>query len=179
MPWSEIFNRKIYEYFLIGEDEVERQNLYKSLIALYTQAKYKCLQVGVHSTKNEKHGNNWVSIDLYDARPCIDLKMDLHKLEFENDFFDFIEACAILEHCKKPWICAEEINRVLKSGGYCYLEVPFCQVYHPTSAQGSQNNGGDYYRWTQQGIAEMMKPLVCEKTLLGNDGGIVYLGRKK
>ena len=64
-------------------------------------------------------------------------------------------------------------------GGEVYLEVPFCQAYHPTSAGGKQNNGGDYWRFTREGIKELMKPLICKATLLGNDGGIVYWGVRK
>lgn len=45
-------------------------------------------------------------------------------LPFENSFFDFITMFELIEHLFDPDFALEEINRVLKKGGYLLLSTP-------------------------------------------------------
>lgn len=79
--------------------------------------------------KNE--GIDYVGITIGDSdlKYCIDngynvKKMDISFLDFDDNTFDLIWARHCLEHSIFPLYTLNEFNRVLKSGGYCYIEVP-------------------------------------------------------
>jgi hypothetical protein len=56
---------------------------------------------------------------------------------------------AVLEHTRYPWIVAKEFYRVLRSGSYGVIAVPFLQPQHACPH--------DYVRFTEQGLVELMK----------------------
>lgn len=178
MSWSESLTPEIYNYFLLGPENKERIELFGDLLRKYASDQYRCLQVGVPSWEDKKFGKNFTSIDLYDDRPCIDLCMDLHDLNFSNRSFDFIVCNAVLEHVKAFWVCSKEMMRVLKPGGELYVEVPFCQSYHPCNLETGGEHGGDYWRFTKQGLMELFSELSCQGIFLGDDGGIAALFKK-
>jgi ubiquinone/menaquinone biosynthesis C-methylase UbiE len=45
-------------------------------------------------------------------------------LPFKDNTFDVVECFTVLEHVKKPEIVIDEMIRVLKLGGFCYIFVP-------------------------------------------------------
>lgn len=192
--WELAFAPEIVNYFSNGKGNTERQALFHDLIEKYKSMDYRCLQVGVPNSMNQKYGRNFIAVDLYDKRDCIDMRCDLTRTPFENSTFDFIVCAAVLEHVKNPFACIAEMTRILKPDGEIYLEVPFVQSYHPFKGwangdkimQGEtfdlpkdENHGGDYWRFTPQGIFELAKPLVPIKIILINEGGISYYGRKE
>ena len=69
--------------------------------------------------------------------PCVD-----------NEF-DLVIAQEVLEHINDPRKAVEEIHRVLKQGGYFYLQLPFIIGFHPCP--------NDYWRFTHQGIQELLE----------------------
>ncbi|MCL4418365.1 MAG: class I SAM-dependent methyltransferase, partial [Actinobacteria bacterium] len=71
---------------------------------------------------------------------------DAHYLPFKNNSIDCIFSNAVLEHVKKPWIVASEIERVLKVGGYVVINLPFLNIIHDDE---------DYFRFTLKGIREL------------------------
>lgn len=52
------------------------------------------------------------------------VKMDQSFLEFEDDSFDIIWARHVIEHSVIPLYTLHEYRRILRPGGYLYLEVP-------------------------------------------------------
>lgn len=188
MPW-ELRLEEVYQYTLEGSEE-RYKNEWRS--KLYTPDK-ACLQIGVFSGWHEKYGPNWTSMDKYDTRPCIDHNVDICVKEecskFENHF-DLIECNAILEHVKQPFHAAENLILMLKQGGILYAEVPFIQPYHPHGKyQESEGmlvegvdcdhpHGGDYWRFTPQGIRQLFINLELIDLRLINEGGILFIGRK-
>jgi len=62
--------------------------------------------------------------------------------------FDFVLAQEVLEHVDSPDAAVDEIYRVLKIGGYFYLQLPFIIGYHPCP--------NDYWRFTHQGIRALL-----------------------
>ena len=196
--WNLQFLKVFVKHFMHGKDQQEKQNLFASVINRDSNDLSKvCLQGGVPSSMDKKYGQNLVSIDLYDERPCIDHKMDLENLYhyFGSIYkFDFIVCNAILEHVKNPWKCVDNLKAVMKKGSEIWLEVPFVQVYHPfksykehehgmladtNDCSGDNNHGGDYWRFTPQGIVELMKPLKPIKVMMIDQGGVCYYGRKE
>jgi Methyltransferase domain len=55
---------------------------------------------------------------------------DLHSLPFADEIFDGVVVQAVLEHVADPYLCVEEIHRVLKKDGVVYGETPFVAQVH-------------------------------------------------
>jgi SAM-dependent methyltransferase len=196
MTWSLQFHfdPTVVEYFKDGKDEQRRRDECLSLFKKYDRDGCKCLQVGVNSETDQKINTRFMAIDLYDKRPCIDYNCDLADTHFKDETFDFIHCCSVLEHVKQPFDCAKEMIRILKKGGEIWVETPFVWAYHPTkhyleSAHGSiyklkedlpadWQHGGDYWRFTPEGLAELMKPLECVDVMLCDGGAVAYWGKK-
>ena len=49
--------------------------------------------------------------------------MDAHKLIFDDYVFDLTYSIATLEHCRDPLAVLQEMKRVTKKGGYCYVQA--------------------------------------------------------
>ena len=75
-----------------------------------------------------KKSNNieYTTADLYS--PLADIKMDIHKMPFDDNCFDFIMCNHVLEHVENDIKALSEIKRVLKKGGRAIVQVPF---YYP------------------------------------------------
>lgn len=194
--WKVQFSHEVWKYFQYGKDNQLRLDMHHNLIKDASEkANEVNLQIGVPHDKNEKHGKNWIAVDLYDKRPCIDHNMDLSDLKFEDNKFNFIECNAVLEHVKNPFKCAAELYRVCKVGGEIWAEVPYMQWYHPfknynedkhgilcelqDNMKDDFEHGGHYFNFTPQGICEIMKPFKLKKLLLINEGGICFYGVKE
>ncbi|WP_310489857.1 methyltransferase domain-containing protein [Chamaesiphon sp. VAR_69_metabat_338] len=78
-----------------------------------------------------------------------DILGDLHALPLQDNAVDTIVSIAVLEHTRYPWIVAKEFHRVLRTGGYGVIAVPFLQPQHACPH--------DYVRFTEQGLVELMK----------------------
>jgi SAM-dependent methyltransferase len=70
--------------------------------------------------------------------------VDIHKMPYENDTFDYVIADQILEHVKNPWIGVEEVRRVLKPGGLAILTSVLMFPIHGVPQ--------DYWRFTPDGL---------------------------
>ena len=78
----------------------------------------------------------------------IDFVSPIDKIPVEDSFFDAIICNAVLEHVENPVEVVEELYRVLKSGGYLYLCIPFMQPEHKVPT--------DYQRYTIDGIQKLV-----------------------
>ena len=54
-----------------------------------------------------------------------DIVGDIHNLPFDKNSQEAIICIAILEHVEDPIKACQELHRVLKPGGYCFVYVPF------------------------------------------------------
>jgi len=194
--WKLQFDQSVQQYFSEGRDNQRRAELHCTLLNEATNKKDVVnLQVGVPHNRESKHGKNWIAIDLFDKRDCIDFNMDISNLKFPGDMFNFIECTAILEHVKNPFVCVSELYRVAKKGCGIWIEVPYVQYYHPfknyneekhgmicetqEGLEKDQEHGGHYFNFTPQGLVEVMKPFIMKELLLINEGGICYYGIKE
>ncbi len=74
----------------------------------------------------------YVGFDFYPGEN-VDVVGDAHKLSsyFEGqDRFDLIFSSAVFEHLHMPWIAATEIQKMLKVGGYVFIETHFSFSSH-------------------------------------------------
>lgn len=57
--------------------------------------------------------------------PLAKVKMDIHEIPFEDNYFDIIFCNHVLEHVDDDKKALSEMRRVLKPGGWAILQVPF------------------------------------------------------
>ena len=81
------------------------------------------------------------------AYPSTDVRGVGEVLPFKSNSFDAVISIAVLEHVKDPWLCAQEIIRVLKPGGDLVCAVPFLQPMH-----GYPHH---YYNMTELGLKNL------------------------
>jgi len=84
----------------------------------YSLGKFKELGInakGITLDEDERKEQHF----LYDVQ-----LMDMAFLDFEDKSFDLVWCRHTLEHSVMPMIALSEFNRVLRDGGYLYVEVP-------------------------------------------------------
>jgi hypothetical protein len=75
---------------------------------------------------------NYVGFDFY-AGENVDVVGDAHKLSSYfsgQEKFDLIFSSAVFEHLHMPWVVALEIQKLLKVGGYVFIETHFSFSSH-------------------------------------------------
>jgi len=88
-----------------------------------------------------------ISFDL-DLLPGVNVVGNGENLPFLDETFDLILNQAVLEHVKRPKKVIDEIFRVLKKGGYVYVESPFLQEFHGVPL--------DFQRFTLMGLENIL-----------------------
>ena len=81
-----------------------------------------------------------------------DIVGDIHLLPFKDNSEDAIVCIAVLEHVENPFKASAEMHRVLKSGGYCFIYVPFLYYYHAEKTYYK-----DYWRFTKDSLGILFK----------------------
>lgn len=79
----------------------------------------------------------------------VDVIASAENLPFNENSFDIALSFQVLEHLENPEKSIREIRRVLKKGGVVFASTHGIWNYHP--------NPSDYYRWTQDGLANLFK----------------------
>ena len=88
-----------------------------------------------------------INLDL-DLLPGVNVVGNGETSPFLDETFDLIINQAVLEHVKRPNRIVNEIHRVLKQGGYIYIESPFLQEYHGFPL--------DFQRYTLMGLENLL-----------------------
>ncbi len=140
------------------------------------------LQIGLGRYDDGKFGPNWTAVDLFDPSPAVDFNYDVQDLpdDWENKF-NLIICNAIFEHIPYPQKATDELYKVLKPGGYLYVELPFWQKYHTggDSTNGEEYGfGGDYWRATVEGLRVWMSEFEEVSCGWGNEGVVYFFGKK-
>lgn len=156
-------------------------SFFKASITRILNEKKSLIDIGgglrVAKDKNNRYDpkNNWIiplieKVDYKVLDPVADYHPDIigdiHDLPFANNSQDAITCIAVLEHVKNPFKAVEEMYRVLKPGGYCYVFVPFLYYYHPMKGYYA-----DYWRFTRDGVNELFKDF--SKTEIQNVRGAI------
>ncbi|MBL7858740.1 MAG: methyltransferase domain-containing protein [Cyclobacteriaceae bacterium] len=81
------------------------------------------------------HGEQYITADI--ESPLAKVKMDVHHIPFQENSFDVVLCNHVLEHVRDDIKSLSEINRVLKSGGFAILQVPF---FNPVSETTFEDN---------------------------------------
>ena len=105
-----------------------------------------------------------VGVDMQ-AGDGVDVVVDLED-EDEISFADLgpfahIECLSVLEHSRRPWLLAENMQRLLEPGGTIFLSVPFVWRFH-----GYPN---DYFRFTAEGVRALFPLIRWEQLQYASD----------
>jgi len=87
---------------------------------------------GPSNARNELSKAEYVGFDYYPG-DNVDVVGDAHKLSsyFEQgEKFDIVYSSACFEHFAMPWLAAVEISKVLKVGGFVFVETHFSFSSH-------------------------------------------------
>ncbi|NOT77058.1 MAG: class I SAM-dependent methyltransferase [Cyclobacteriaceae bacterium] len=71
----------------------------------------------------KQHGDGYITADI--ESPLAKIKMDIHQIPFDDNEFDVVLCNHVLEHVDNDIQAMSEINRVLRSGGWSVLQIPF------------------------------------------------------
>ena len=82
----------------------------------------------------------------------VDLCGAAEALPFDDHSVDVIISNAVLEHVEHFDATLREMDRVLKPGGFVYIEIPLMQHYHTGDAYGVRFE--DYRRLTKAGLRQ-------------------------
>jgi SAM-dependent methyltransferase len=100
--------------------------LYLKACTDFYSAYLRVLHIGPESFLRRKFSTlpnlKYTTADL--RRASVDLKIDVTYMPFSNNSYDVILASHILEHIKDDRAALREILRVLKPGGFAFLQVP-------------------------------------------------------
>ena len=111
---------------------------------------------GDHPEANKKH----------EARP--DVYIVDERIDLDDDSVDCVLLTEVMEHIFRPAVALNEINRVLKPGGYVIASVPFAMREHEQPY--------DFYRYTSFAIRNLAADAgfeVIELDYVGDMVGVV------
>jgi len=77
-----------------------------------------------------RYGMNCVNVDIQ-SKQNVDVVCDIHDLPQSLGDFDVIICNGALQYCHNPQTVAKEFYRVLKPGGYLFIDAPWVQPYCP------------------------------------------------
>jgi cephalosporin hydroxylase len=72
---------------------------------------------------------NYIGLDMEDG-PNVDVVGVSHDIPFKDDYFDIVISSSCFEHDDMFWVSFKEMCRVLKPGGYMYIQAPQNGPYH-------------------------------------------------
>lgn len=75
--------------------------------------------------------------------------------------FDHIECMSVLEHSRRPWLLAANLERLLKPGGSIFVSVPFVWRCH--------GYPDDYWRLTPNGLRSIFPGIAWESLRIASD----------
>lgn len=98
-----------------------------------------------------------VGVDMLDG-PGVDRVLDLEEpLPGDLGLFDHVECMSVLEHSRRPWLLAANLELLMAPGASLFLSVPFCWRIHAYP--------NDYFRFTPEGIRSLF-PSIAWKALM-------------
>lgn len=75
--------------------------------------------------------------------------------------FAHVECISVLEHCRKPWVVASNIEDAMNVGSTIHLSVPFAWRWHGYPS--------DYFRFTADGIRELFPRIDWHRLMYASD----------
>lgn len=97
--------------------------------------------------------------------PGVDIVQDMEEVDNRHDLgldhlFDHVDCLSVLEHCKRPWLVAASIQRLMAPGATIFVSVPF--VWRP------HNYPVDFWRMTCEAVAFIFDEVKWEQLMYSN-----------
>lgn len=155
--WEKFFDEKIKE---ISKEKI-----------VFDIGGGKRFQKGLAPYKKYFVNCNYKTVDI-DPKVNPDILADAHNLPISDNFADGVICTSVLEHVENPFRVVDEIYRILKPGGKCFIYVPFLHAWH-----GSGLGEKDYWRFSKDGIEYLFRKFrrieICP--VMGHFETIAYL----
>lgn len=96
------------------------------------------------------------------AGPGVDRVLDLEQ-DLPDDLgqFDHVECMSVLEHARRPWLLAANIERLMKPGATIFFTIPFIWRVHAYPS--------DYWRMTPEAVKVIFPSVTWDALLLASD----------
>ena len=126
----------------------------------------RILDLGAGMTKYKpilmKRASEYIACDTKKNKD-INIVCNAEHLIFATESFDTVILTQVFEHVANPFLVAEEVKRVLKTGGRAIVTAPFMFPYHADPE--------DYFRVSQKGLEDIFKSINFEIVESGIYGG--------
>jgi len=133
---AQIIDRFFLEPTVPHSPEISHLSWPCHLASLANKSGMKVLEIGSRafvrpSIRHYFNAAEYVGFDFHPG-PNVDVAGDAHKLStyFPPGHFDLIYSSASFEHFALPWVVATETAKLLKIGGYVFVETHFCFGAH-------------------------------------------------
>ncbi len=101
-----------------------------------------------------------IGVDMQ-AGPGVDRVLDMEEpLPDDLGTFEHVECMSVLEHSKRPWLLAANVERLMNPGATLYVTVPFVFRIH--------GYPDDYWRLTPRAVALIFPSIVWRAQRLVN-----------
>lgn len=110
----------------------------------------------------KKHAADYIACDVK-KNENIDTVCDVTNLDFAPESFDTVISTQVFEHVDNPFTVAQEIKKVLKTGGNAIITAPFMFPFHADPK--------DNFRFSREGLEEIFKSAGFEIIDSGIYGG--------
>lgn len=110
----------------------------------------------------KKNATDYIACDVK-KNENIDMICDVTNLVFPPESFDTVISTQVFEHVDNPFIVAQEIKKVLKTGGNAIITAPFMFPFHADPK--------DNFRFSREGLEEIFKSTSFEIIDSGIYGG--------
>jgi len=111
-------------------------------------------------------GDNYKAVGLAD-NTGLDYVASIYKLPFPDFYADGVMCLQVFEHLQEPFKAADELYRIMASGGEALITVPFMEPKH------GQRSGGDFFRYTDEGLRYLFKKF-SKIEITPQGGGFYY-----
>jgi len=129
----------------------DRYLLKKQIQNVAKYVKGKVLDVGAGECDRYSdffNSTQYIKMDVK-AGKNIDIVGSVEKIPFDDESFDCVVCTQVFEHLKGPALGAQEIYRVLKTGGNLLLTVPQINELHEEPY--------DFFRYTKFGVMQIFE----------------------
>ena len=95
-----------------------------------------------------------------------DIVGDIHAIPLPDASVDGVICRSVIEHIERPWDACKEIHRILKPGGYAFIQAPSIYPYHARTGSGAYP---DYWRFFESSLRMMLQPF--SQIIVRKNGG--------
>ena len=102
-----------------------------------------------------------VGVDMLEGEG-VDRVLDLEEeLPADLGLFDHVECMSVLEHSRRPWLLAANVERLMAPGATIFVTVPFCWRLHGYPS--------DYWRMTPEAVKAIFPAVRWERLMLAGE----------